>query len=60
MFVYRKSSNSPPFRAYLFLGFLQGRVFGHTPIEIFLLEDYFFNARHARNRIFFKGQANCR
>ena len=42
-------------RAYLSGAFL---VVGHIPVEIFLLVNYFFDATHTSNRIFFKGQAN--
>ena len=34
-------------------------VVGHIPVDILLLVNYFFDARHTRNRIFFKGQTNC-
>ena len=33
-------------------------VVGHIPVEIFLLVDYFFNATHSSNAMFFKGLAN--
>ena len=35
-------------------------VVGHIPVEISLLVNYFFDAAHASNRAFFKGQANVR
>ena len=33
-------------------------VVSHILVEIFLLVNYFFDATHASNRMFFNGQAN--
>ena len=52
-----------------FLKFLHGDLFTRrdqrfflvvcqNPVEIFLLANYFFDATHTSNRIFFKGLAN--
>ena len=32
----------------------------HIPVEIVLLINYFFDATHTGNRVFFKGQSNFR
>ena len=33
---------------------------GHTPVEMFLLVNYFVHATHTSNRMFFKGQTSFR
>ena len=33
-------------------------LFGHIPVELFLLVTYFFDATQTSDRIFFKGQGN--
>ena len=35
-------------------------VVGHTPVEMFLLVNYFIHATHTSNRMFFKGQTSFR